>query len=219
MHGDGFDSMTDESKDQSVEEQEKKGEGGETQDALAAMTAERDRYKEAALRALADLDNYRKRAIRERDEYSKKAREDLLREFLPVFDNLERAAQFVSQGADAAAIGKGVEMVLKLFEDTLVRVGGKRLRPVGQAFDPQVHEAISQQPSEHPAGVVAAEAIAGYLLGDRLLRAAMVVVSTGPSEKKEESTPSTSASSSGEADERASKPSEDEPLEFDPSKG
>ncbi|MBL8682643.1 MAG: nucleotide exchange factor GrpE [Myxococcales bacterium] len=174
----------------------------ETVDPVAAITAERDRYKDAALRALADLDNYRKRAVRERDEYSKKAREDLLRELLPVFDNLERAQQFVGQGADVAAIGKGVEMVLKLFEDTLVRVGGKRLRPVGEAFDPQVHEAIAQQPSEMPAGVVAAEAAAGYMLGDRLLRAAMVVVSTGPAPKPVES-----------------KPAEEEQLEFDPSKG
>jgi molecular chaperone GrpE len=170
-------------------------------EAIAALTADRDRYKDAALRALADLDNYRKRAVRERDEYSKKAREDLLRELLPVFDNLERASQYVSQGADAAAIGKGVEMVLKLFEDTLTRIGGKRLRAVGQAFDPQVHEAISQQPNDQPAGVVAAEAVPGYMLGDRLLRAAMVVVSTGPAPK-----PAPAAGDEGN-------------LEFDPSKG
>lgn len=175
----------------------------ETPDPIAALTAERDRYKDAALRALADLDNFRKRSIRERDEVAKKAREDLLRELLPVFDNLDRASQFVGQSADVAAVAKGIEMVLKLFEDTLGRVGGKRLRSVGQVFDPQVHEAISQQPSEHPAGVVSAEHLAGYMLGDRLLRAAMVVVSTGPAA----SAPVTE------------KKNEEEQLEFDPSKG
>jgi molecular chaperone GrpE len=145
------------------------------------MTADRDRFREAALRALADLDNFRKRAIREREEVAKKAREDLLREFLPVFDNLERAAQYVAQGADANAIGKGVEMVLKLFEDTLVRVGGRRIRAIGSTFDPQIHEAISQAPSDtHAAGVITAEAVPGYMMGDRLLRAGMVIVSTGP---------------------------------------
>lgn len=150
-------------------------------DALAIMTADRDRFREAALRALADLDNFRKRAIRERDDVAKKAREDLLREFLPVFDNLDRASQYVGQGADPVAIAKGVEMVLKLFEDTLVRVGGKRIKAVGAVFDPQIHEAISQTPSDaYPAGVIAAEAVAGYMLGDRLLRAGMVIVSTGP---------------------------------------
>ncbi|MFO0556452.1 MAG: nucleotide exchange factor GrpE [Polyangiales bacterium] len=175
----------------------------ETADPIAALTAERDRYKDAALRALADLDNYRKRSIRERDEVAKKAREDLLRELLPVFDNLDRASQFVGQSADVAAVAKGIEMVLKLFEDTLGRVGGKRLRSVGQVFDPQVHEAISQQPSEHPAGVVSAEHLAGYMLGDRLLRAAMVVVSTGPAAPAPV----------------AEKKNEEEQLEFDPSKG
>jgi molecular chaperone GrpE len=180
-----------------------------TVDPLAAMTAERDKFKDAALRALADLDNYRKRAVRERDEVAKKSREDLLRELLPVFDNLERAQQFVAQGADASAIGKGVEMVLKLFEDTLVRLGGKRLRPVGEPFDPQVHEAIGQQPSDKPAGTVAAEAVPGYLLNDRLLRASMVVVSLGPA----------TAAATTATDASSSKPADEEQLEFDPSKG
>lgn len=175
----------------------------ETVDPIATLTAERDRYKDAALRALADLDNYRKRAIREREETAKKAREDLLRELLPVFDNLDRAGQFVGQTSDVTAIAKGIEMVLKLFEDTLGRVGGKRLRSLGQAFDPQVHEAISQQPSEYPSGTVSAEHLPGYMLGDRLLRAAMVVVSTGPAAPVAE----------------AAKASEEEQLEFDPSKG
>ncbi|MDP3276472.1 MAG: nucleotide exchange factor GrpE [Deltaproteobacteria bacterium] len=150
-------------------------------DALASMTADRDRFKDAALRALADLDNFRKRAVREREDTAKRAREDVLRELLPVFDNLERASQYVSQGVDGSAVSKGIEMVLKLFDDTLARLGGKRMRPVGSSFDPQIHEAISQQPStEYSAGVVVAEAVPGYMLSDRLLRAAMVVVSTGP---------------------------------------
>jgi molecular chaperone GrpE len=179
---------------------------------IAAITAERDRFKDAALRALADLDNFRKRSIRERDEVAKKAKEDMLRELLPVFDNLERASQYVTQGADAAAIGKGIEMVLKLFEDTLNRVGGKRVRSVGEPFDPQVHEAISQLPSDaHPAGVIAAEAAAGYLLGDRLLRAAMVVVSTGPGPSGATASAATASGDESIIDEAQ--------LEFDPRKG
>ncbi len=176
----------------------------EAADPVAVLTAERDRYKDAALRALADLDNYRKRSLREREEYVKKAREDQLRELLEVFDNLDRASQFVGQTADVTAVAKGIEMVLKLFEDKLQRIGGKRLRSVGTPFDPQFHEAIAQQPSEHPAGVVSAEHLAGYMLGDRLLRAASVVVSTGP------------AAAAAPAPVKAV---EEEQLEFDPSKG
>jgi molecular chaperone GrpE len=150
-------------------------------EALAAVTAERDRLKDGLLRALADLDNARKRARREADEAARKAREDVLRELLPVFDNLERALQYVEGGADPKAIGKGIEMVLRLFEDTLSKLGGKRIHAVGQPFDPAQHEAIQQVESpEHPAGTVAREELAGYLFQDRLLRPAMVVVSKGP---------------------------------------
>lgn len=154
--------------------------GGESE-AVAALTAERDRLKDALLRALADLDNLRKRTRREVEEAARKAKEDILRELLPVFDNLERAAQYVDSGADLKAIGQGIAMVLRLFEDTLNKLGGKRLRPVGQPFDPTQHEAIQQvESAEYPAGTVAGEALAGYMFQDRLLRPAMVVVSKGP---------------------------------------
>lgn len=150
-------------------------------DPLAVMTAERDRYRDQALRSMADFDNYRKRARRDVEEATKKAKEDILRELLPVFDNLERALSYVETSTDVKALGKGIEMVLRLFEDTLVRLGGRRLRPVGEGFDPTLHEAIQQIEShEHPAGTVAREEVAGYVLHDRLLRPAMVVVSKGP---------------------------------------
>jgi molecular chaperone GrpE len=178
--------MTDE-KQSSVSEAESSGieESAHTpasEALLDTLTAERDRYKDAALRALADLDNYRKRARRDADEQARKAREDLLRELLPVFDNLERALQYVDTSTDAKTIAKGIEMVLRLFEDTLGRMGGKRIRAVGSAFDPTLHEAIQQvETTEHPAGTVTREELAGYTLNDRLLRPAMVVVSKGPS--------------------------------------
>src|SRR5687767_10926391 len=90
---------------------------GTAEEQLAALRAERDRFKDNLRRAMADQDNFRKRARRDADEAMRKAREDVLRELLPVFDNLERALQYVDTGADAKAIGKGVEMVLRLFED------------------------------------------------------------------------------------------------------
>ncbi len=149
-------------------------------DPIATLTAERDKMKDQLLRAIADLDNYRKRSRRESEEYARKAREDFLRELLPIFDNLERALQYTAAGADVKAIAKGVEMVLRLFDDTLGRLGGKKLAAVGLPFDPSHHEAIGQiESAEHPAGTIAREELAGYTLGERLIRPAMVVVSRG----------------------------------------
>jgi molecular chaperone GrpE len=104
----------------------------------------------------------------------------VLRDLLPVFDNLERAASSARPDADVAAIATGIKMVLKLFEDTLTRVGGKRIVAVGTPFDPNVHEAIAQvESADHAAGTIAQEFVPGYQLGERLLRPAMVAVSKG----------------------------------------
>jgi molecular chaperone GrpE len=149
-------------------------------EAIAQLTQERDKFKDQLLRSLADLDNFRKRAAREREEFVRKAREDFLREMLPVFDNLDRALHYVNAGSDAKSIGQGIEMVLRMFDDTLSRLGGKRIKPVGQAFDPNQHEAIAQiESAEHPVGVVVREEQAGYMLQDRLVRPALVAVSRG----------------------------------------
>ena len=149
-------------------------------DPVAVLTAERDKMKDQLLRTLADFDNYRKRSKREEQDATRRGREEVLRELLPVFDNLERAATYAKTGADAKAIADGVGMVLRLFEDAVTRLGGQRLKSVGQAFDPNVHEAIQQvESAEHAAGIVAIELVPGYQLGERLLRPAMVAVSKG----------------------------------------
>lgn len=149
-------------------------------DPVAAANTERDKMKEQLLRTLADFDNYRKRTHREKQDEYRRGKEDVLRDLLPVFDNLERASSSARPDADVAAIAKGVQMVIKLFEDTITRIGAKRVVAVGTPFDPNVHEAIAQVESEHAAGTVAQELVAGYQLGDRLLRPAMVAVSKGP---------------------------------------
>ncbi len=149
-------------------------------DPVAVVAAERDKVKDQLLRTLADFDNYRKRSVRERQDEYRKGKEDVLRELLPVFDNLERASNYARTGADTKAVADGVQMVLRLFDDTLVRLGGTRLKSLGQPFDPNLHEAIQQvESAEHAAGTVALELVAGYQLGDRLLRPAMVAVSKG----------------------------------------
>ena len=96
---------------------------------------------------------------------------------MPVFDNLERAVVHAGQASDAKAVADGVGMVLKQFGDTLGKVGIKRIPAVGGPFDPSLHEAIQQvETNDHPAGTIVAEVQPGYTLGDRLVRAAMVVV-------------------------------------------
>jgi molecular chaperone GrpE len=150
-------------------------------DPLEEARAEIARVRDQLLRTLADFDNFRKRTRRELEDAQKRGREELLREFLPVFDNLERAVVHAGQVSDAKAVADGVGMVLKQFADTLGRIGIKRVVTVGNAFDPTQHEAIQQiETDEHPAGTIVAEVQPGYAMGDKLIRAAMVVVAKPP---------------------------------------
>ncbi|WP_438007244.1 nucleotide exchange factor GrpE [Sorangium sp. So ce321] len=150
------------------------------EDKLGEVQAEAARMREQLLRTAADFDNFRKRSRREVEEAQRRGRESILKDLLPVFDNLERAASHAESAPDAKSVAEGVRIVAKQFVDTLERMGIKRIAAVGKPFDPSVHEAIQQIDStEHPAGVVIAEVQPGYMLGDYLIRAAMVVVSKG----------------------------------------
>lgn len=146
-----------------------------------AAAAENARLRDQLLRTAADFDNFRKRARREQDDAQKRGKQEVVKDLLPVFDNLARAVQHAEQAADAKTVAEGVGMVIKQFESTLERMGIKRVATVGTPFDPAFHEAIQHIESpEQPAGVVLHEVQAGYTFGDGLLRAAMVVVSKGP---------------------------------------
>ena len=155
---------------------------GSERDPLKAALTDAARYKEQALRALADFDNYRKRSRKEVDDAKRQGREDFLRDFLPVFDNVERAIMSAERATDVKSVVEGLEMILRQLIETLSRQGITRVPGVGNAFDPQVHEAIQQvETDEHPVGTVIAEVQPGYVQGDRLVRAAMVVVAKGKS--------------------------------------
>jgi molecular chaperone GrpE len=145
-------------------------------DPVAEARAEAQRMKDQWIRTAADFDNFRKRARKEIDDARKAAREDLIKEFLPVFDNLERAGQSAQKATDVKAVADGVTMILKQFLDTLNRAGISRVVTAGATFDPQVHEAIQQVESDQPPGTIMAEVAPGYVNEGRLLRAAMVVV-------------------------------------------
>ena len=129
------------------------------------------------MRTAADFDNYRKRSRREVDDARKAGREELLKDLLPVFDNLERAIQSSQKATEVKAVADGVAMVGKQFESTLGRLQISRVATVGSMFDPSLHEAIQQvETDDHPPGTVVAEVQPGYVSGERLVRAAMVVV-------------------------------------------
>ena len=155
------------------------------EDRAAALEAERDDMKDRMLRLAAEFENWKKRSRKEQTDAVAQARESLLRDILEVVDNLQRAMGAQAGGpVDGAAIVKGVELVLRLFQQKLERYEVKPFEVTGQPFDPRVHEAVSRVESENvPAGNVAAELQKGYRIGDRLLRPAMVSVSTGPKQQ------------------------------------
>ena len=133
--------------------------------------------KDQWLRTAADFDNFRKRMRKELEDARRSGREDLLRALLPVFDNLERALQSAQRASDVKAVADGLTMVQRQFVEALGREGIQRVATVGHPFDPSVHEAIQQvETSDHAPGTVLAEVQPGYTQGERLVRAAMVVV-------------------------------------------
>ncbi len=145
---------------------------------VAALQAERDELKDRMLRIAAEFENWKKRSRKEQLDGEARVRESLLKEMLEVVDNLERAT---STKLDAEALLKGVNLVLRLFQNKLERHDVRPFETKGQPFDPRLHEAISQVPStEVPPGSVANELQKGYRIGDKLLRPAMVAVAAAP---------------------------------------
>jgi molecular chaperone GrpE len=137
---------------------------------------ERDDYYDRLLRKTAEFDNYRKRVDRERRELSQQVAGDVLETLLPIVDDFERALQ-ADAGPSAETYRRGVELIYKQLQDLLVRRGVKAIEAVGHEFDPQFHQAITYESSPgHAEGEVIEEVRRGYMLGDRLLRPAMVKV-------------------------------------------
>lgn len=144
---------------------------------LQAALAERDQFKEKWTRALADQDNYRRRVQREMEEDRKYAALPLLKALLPAFDGLDRAILAASQSKNAEELIQGVQLTIKQLETALNGFGAKSIPAVGQMFDPNVHEAISQISSaEHPPMTVLHDVERGYMLHDRIVRPSKVIV-------------------------------------------
>lgn len=157
---------------------------------VAAAEREAERYRDEHLRALAEIENLRKRMSRDVEAANKYGAERLIKEILPVKDSLDMglAAASEGQGVDADSDGRvqalveGVQMTIELFENTLKNLGVSIVDPQGERFDPERHQAMNTvATAEVPAGQVVAVLQRGFLLHDRLIRPALVSVSSAPS--------------------------------------
>lgn len=157
-------------------------------DPIEQLSAERDELKDRLLRLAAETDNYKKRSEREKADFLKRANETILKDLLPVMDNLERALEHaVEEGGPEAAIVKGLELTSQELWKVLERHGVERVDALGKPFDPELHEAMMQQ--EDPDvedNTVIGVLQKGYLFHGRLLRPSMVIVSKRPAGREDE---------------------------------
>lgn len=157
---------------------------------IARLEQEKKDNYDRFLRAAADLENHRRRTKRDLDDARAEARTRVLKEMLPVVDNLERGlahAEEAGKAGDPAAIVDGLRLVLRQFNHAFERSDVTAVEAQGQPFDPNLHEAISQvESADQPPGTVVSVLQRGYKLGDRLLRPALVVVAKPPSDRPAE---------------------------------
>jgi molecular chaperone GrpE len=149
---------------------------------IEELKEQSDSLKTHSMRMAADFDNFRKRTAKEKEELEQQVKRVTISELLPVVDNFERArTQLKPQSDGEMSIHKSYQGVYKQLVDSLKRLGVSPMRPEGQEFDPNLHEAVMREPTdEYPEGVVTEQLMRGYFLGERVLRHAMVKVAAAP---------------------------------------
>ncbi|HYG21344.1 MAG TPA: nucleotide exchange factor GrpE [Verrucomicrobiae bacterium] len=150
---------------------------------LKANAAKAAEHWDRLVRTMADFDNYKKRAVREKQEAIRFANEGLMEKLVPVLDNFEIAlAAAQTAGTEASqSMATGVNMILQQLKNVLVETGLEEINATGQPFDPNIHEAVSQQESSEAAeGTVLQQLRTGYRLRERLIRPATVIVAKAP---------------------------------------
>lgn len=152
---------------------------------VAVQKEEEEPLKNQLLRLQADFDNFRKRTQRERNELFLFANESLFIEMLPVIDHFEMGFKSAEAHQTDCSVTEGFRMVYNQLLDVLKKFNVTAIDAVGEPFNPHRHEAIVHMPSDKPAGNVIEQVRRGYLLGEKLLRASQVIVSSGPAEQKE----------------------------------
>ena len=160
--------------------------GSSVQDELTSKSEECKAINDKYLRLAAEFENYKRLTQRDQREQIRFGNEQLLKELLPVVDNMERAIKAARTNGSDSALIQGVELTLKQLFGILAKFGVQAIETAGQDFDPSAHQAVSYGPSNDvPANKVLDEFQKGYRLHDRILRAAMVSVSSGPAQPNE----------------------------------
>jgi molecular chaperone GrpE len=152
----------------------------DSDDAMAGLQADLDRFRDLALRSQADFENYKKRAAREKEDAVKYANSSLLQRLVSILDNFELGLAAAKTEGAQSPIYSGMILVQKQLNDLLEENGLQAIEAEGKKFDPNLHEAIAHESSDAPEETVIRQARRGYRLKDRLLRPARVVVSSGP---------------------------------------
>jgi molecular chaperone GrpE len=161
--------------------------GPTREEQLQATRAERDENLNRFLRSQAELDNYRKRVQRERDDERRYAALSIVRDLLAPLDNLQRAVESARKSGESGNLLQGIELVVQQMERVLSGHGARVIPAVGQPFDPHLHEAVQQIPSdEQPPMTVLQELERGYTLHERVVRPSKVIVSAGRAESGEQ---------------------------------
>lgn len=153
-------------------------------DNIAELKQQISEANDRALRSHAELENFRRRIRREMEDASRYANQGLLHDLLSVVDNIDRAVESAQKNADAAGLLDGVKIVNEQLHSILEKHQCVKINAVGEEFDPSLHEAIAQHPSdEFEEGKISSVAVPGFKLHDRVVRAPQVIVSTGPPAK------------------------------------
>ncbi len=196
------------------EEEEEEPEGAESE--IEKLKQEMEEQLDRAMRLQADFENYRKRMKKEKEEWTKFSNAELIKELLPVLDNLERAIEHVEEGEDKESMGKGVELICQQFQQVFEKFDVQPVSALGQPFDPQFHEAIQQMETEdYPPNTVMNELQKGYLLHGRLVRPALVVVAQEPASASTEHQDEASEHQSEEKNKGEEPEPEEYPKNFD----
>lgn len=184
--GKGDEGMTEEAMQDQTTQEEAVETPAANNEELEQLARERDEYLEHLKRLQAEFDNFRKRTQREREELSAYMLQDFMAKLLPVADTFQRAMETASDSGDIESYRQGVEMVHKQFMNILKENGLEKIETVGQLFDPNLHEAVSQtETADQEPGTIVSEFSPGYILKERVIQAPKVVVAIAP--KQEES--------------------------------
>lgn len=183
-HGDSQDAPKEEQRITSKEEKREEKSIEELEKKLEEKEKEAKENYDRLLRLAADLENYKKRAIKEKEEWTKFANEELMKSLLPLIDNLERAVNHAEKVVDTGVMIEGVRLTLQQLLQTLNKFGLSTFESTGKPFDPSVHEAMFVvETDQHEPNQVVEEFQKGYFLNDRLIRPATVSVSKPPKQE------------------------------------